>query len=559
MSKEILIVILLFVYCRSNAQNTSFACNDWSTFYGGSVQDEIKGICSDNAGNIYITGTTNSNNFPVTPGLLCDTLKGDYDAFVAKFDSCGNLLWSTFAGSTDFDSGEKIIALSNGDVVICGSTFGNDFPSSTGSYQQSNSGAYDAFIMRFDSNGALMWSTHFGSTGSDLAYDITKDVNENIYVGGSTSSNNLPTDSLSLQQNIGGALDAFIVSFTSNGNFRWCTYYGGSGTEDTHVLRSDKYGNIYMAGGTFSQNIVMSNGAFQQYNNGGMEIYLLKIDSGGAELWSTYLGGAGLDDCYALVTDSAANVYLSGLTYSSAFPVTPGCIQDTLNQYSDIYLTKFSATGSLMWSTFLGGSDLEDCKSISINAAQEVTLLGRTLSADIPLAGVPFQDSLAGDYDLYIARFDSAGQMLFGTYFGGTFEEIPNSIISAGVNYCYAAGATYSNDYPTVTGSFQTNIDSLEEGIITKFYLPTNSTLSSKNDANKIEIVLYPNPAVDEMRFDTDEKIELITVRDLNGKTVFARKITNEKSIDLKSLNSGIYIIELKTSSAILRKKLIKE
>lgn len=540
-------------------QDKITSCQDWSTYFGGLQQEEVKGIAKDNNGNIYLTGTANSNNLFVTSGQVSDTLNGDYDAFAAKFDSCGNLLWSTFIGSTDFDSGEKIVCTTGGEVLICGSTFGTDFPVTPGAYQVANGGSYDAFVIRLSASGNLLWSTYFGKAGADFSYDIALDAHENIYFGGSSNSSNLPTTPQSVQQNPGGALDAYLVSFTPTGNFRWCTYFGGSASEDVHVLRSDKDGNIYLAGGTFSQNIVMSANAFQQFNNGGMDVYVLKTDSSGNALWSTYLGESGLDDCYALGTDQAGNVYLSGLTYSALFPVTTGCFQDSLNQYSDLFLSKFSSAGSLVWSTFIGGSDLDDCKSLAVNGNQEITLLARTQSADMPLAGLPLQSSPAGNYDLYLARFDSAGNFFWGSYLGGSNEETPCALVTSGNNYCYLSGSSLSVDYPVTPGSFQTIADSLQEGIVSKVFLPVNPSLAAASIKKENDLYYFPNPACDRLTIrmpHDDDTSGCLEIFNAAGFVVLKNNYAGASlTLDVSSLGEGIYYLRM---NALVKKLVIQ-
>jgi hypothetical protein len=557
----VFVCLVLFVPIKNFGQfvskNTS--CINWTTFFGGNSNDEIKGLVKNSQGEILVCGETDSKNFAVTPGLISDSIKGDADAFVAKFDSCGNLFWSTLLGSSFYDAAEKIICDSAGSIFICGSTLGSDFPVTAGAWQNSSGGSFDSFLAKINSSGNLLWCTYFGMSGADFAYDLAEDKNGNIYIGGSTNSANLPTVGQSAQQNIGGANDAYVASFSSAGNFRWCTYFGGNATEDVHVLRADKFGDIYIAGGTFSQNIVMGANAFQQFHNGGMDVYVLKMDSLGNKLWSTYLGDTGLDDCYALGTDSAANVYLSGLTYSTDFPVTPGCFQDTLSQYSDLYLAKFSANGDLMWSTFLGGTDLDDCKSLCVNSNQEITLLGRTMSADIPLAGSPAQNTPAGNYDLFLARFDSAGVFFYGSYLGGSNEEIPTSIISFGENKCIIAGGSYSADLPVTAGAYQTNLDSLKDGMLSKFDFPSSPTLHVQNTANSRSVVsAFPNPAKDFCTISSDEKITGIKIYDAQGKLLQHLKCaTEETGIDLTFFNKGLLLLEITNETATVRRKII--
>ena len=281
-------------------QNSS-SCSSWSTYFGGTGNDEAWGITADASGNSYTNGYTLSTDFPATIGSFQDTANGNYDSFVIKMDSCGNRMWTTYIGSTSNDFGEKI-TMCGRNIAAIGYTSGTDFPVSNAS-QANNNGSYDAYIFKLNPAGARIWATYFGGSGGELGLAVACDMNKNIFLGGSTSSTDMPVQN-AFQNTNNGPLDAFIVKFDSNGTRRWSTYYGGVSSEDVHSMAADASGNVIVVGGTFSNNISVSVGAFQQGSNGGADAYIIKFDSTGARIFSTYCGGFGNEDAYGVCTDA---------------------------------------------------------------------------------------------------------------------------------------------------------------------------------------------------------------------------------------------------------------
>ncbi|MEO6301674.1 MAG: SBBP repeat-containing protein, partial [Bacteroidia bacterium] len=310
--------ILLFVALESNSQS----CNYWSTYLGNMGSDDMRGIAIDNSNNSYVIMQTDSPSLTITPGLISDVIIGGNDVYIAKFDSCGNFVWATYLGTTSFDSGEKITVSSDGNIVFTGYTQGTGLPCTSGCFQAGNAGQWDCFLGKIAPNGNLLWLTYFGSNGSDFAYDMSCDFNGNIFIGGTTTSTNLYVNASSFQQTFGGNTDAFVAKFSATGILKWCTYYGGLGSEDIHVLTTDAFGSVFGTGGSSSFNLSTSPGCIQPSKDNGMDCYIIKFDSLGNRIFSSYLGGNAIDDAWGLATDGAGNLYMSGQTTSTNFTTT---------------------------------------------------------------------------------------------------------------------------------------------------------------------------------------------------------------------------------------------
>jgi hypothetical protein len=547
------------------AQASVSACLPWSTYYGGSGNEEGWGITADASGNSYTCGYTSGIDFPVSTGSFQDTLGGNYDAFVIKMDSCGNRVWATFIGSSGNDFGQKV-CMNGNKMVACGYTAGSDLPVGPNAWQQASGGSYDAFLFALYPNGTRAWATYFGGSGGELGLSVTADNNENIFLGGSTSSTNMPVLN-PFQPSNGGPLDAFVASFDSTGNvLRWSTYYGGSGSEDVHSMACDNAGNVVAVGGTFSNNLDVSVGAFQQSSNGGQDGYLIKFDGAGSRIFSTYFGGSGNEDVYGVCTDAQQNIYISGYTTSPDMPVTVGAYQPLANAGDEIYIARFDAAGSRDWCTYFGGSGNEDVYAMSTDHNGHLFVLSTTTSTDIPIIGTAPQSALAGGMDLFILKCSVAGQPLWSTYFGGSADEAGYDIFSSGSMELFITGFSNSLDYPVTFGAYQIANASPEDVIISKLDGTFDVGVGGNGPGGGGPSGIYPNPAKSRIILNyllpQDELIR-ITLYNVCGEAVQElfygnkNKGGQEHAFNLSALPDGIYLIKIEGASILMTKKFI--
>ena len=536
--------IFLLVKAYLISQQT---CSNFSTYFGGNQFDEIKSVCVDVNKNSYVIGNTYSNDLPVTLGLINDTASGNYDVFLAKFDSCGALIWSTYFGGIGYESAEKMEITHDGNIVFCGYTTSVTTPTTVGCFQQNNNGGYDCYLTKITPNGLIVWSTFFGKSGGDFAFDLKIDAVDNIIIGGTSTSTNLYTTPFSFQPNHKGNTDAFIARFSKNGLLKWCTYYGGAGSEDIHALAVDLNCNIIGVGESFSNNLNTSSTAFQAINEGASDTYIIKLDSTCTRVFSTYLGGSGSDDALGLVCDSLNNIYVAGHTNSNDFDTTAFTYQTTHNGGIDCYLTKWSPTGTLVKSTLFGGA-LNDYSSRLIGiSSTEVLLLTETESINLPTYTFSQQTSLMGSYDMYLTSFDM--NTLFptwGTYNGGAIVEDATDIKLINSNEVVVCGSSNSTDYLVTSGAYQPLLNNSTDGVITKLTITKNLSTVIENKYLESTIEIYPNPFSDYL-FIKSKKPLLIEVKTLLGEPIYRR--TNDDYISTKDLSPGVYIVTVNSKS----------
>ncbi len=543
-------LILSFSFAFSFLLKAQAPCSYWSTFLGKTNSEDIKSITQDNLGNYYIICQTNSKLLPTTPNLISDTLKGFYDAYLAKFDSCGTFKWGTYLGTSGYDSGERICICKDGNIAFCGYTQGSGLPTTVGAFQSTFIAQSDAFIGKINPNGQLIWLTYFGSVGSDLAYEIACDATNNLVIGGTSTSSTLHTTATSFQQTMAGNNDAFIARFSGSGQFKWSTFYGGVGSEDIHAITTDKFGNVIGSGGTFSFNLSTSVGAHQSIKDIGMDCYLIKLDSMGTRIFSTFFGGNSQDDAYGLACDNNANIYMSGLTSSTNFTITPGAYQSTLGGSADTYLAKFAPTGSLNYCSLLGGNDYDFVNKM-IYYNNYLYVIGNTASVNFPMIGGSIYSTLQGATNVLLIKYQLNGAPVVTSYFGGSSVDVGNDIVANANRICFVGKST-SNNYPISAGAFQTVNNGNDEGVITRMIFPPQVLITDvKETTLNHQMIVYPNPCKQSLKVYNKSKAT-IQISDCIGRVVSSVLETNQVEdytvFNTSNLSCGFYYLQVGNS-----------
>jgi hypothetical protein len=433
---------------------------DYSTFIGGVGSDEGLAIAVDSQRNTYVTGTTYSNNFNVLTPLQTSNRGGKYDAFVTKIDPTGaGVVWSTYLGGSSEDEGRGIAVNAAGQVYVAGITNSPDF-NTRNPWQPALVGlAEDAFIAKIDATGSsLIFSTYLGGSDIDQAFAIALDSSGNAYVTGSTNSADFRLKN-SIQSQFRGNYDAFLAKIRADGtDLIYSTYLGGGGFDEAYGVAVDLAGNAYVTGVATSTDFPVVGALQAQNRGGGGDLFVTKVSAtGNAISWSTYLGGTGVDIAYGIALDTAANVYLTGHTFSSDYP-TVGALQGVARGGAEAFLTKLGASGSaVIYSTYLGGSGGDFGRGVAVDTAGYAVVTGRTISTDFNTFN-PLQATSRGEFDAFVARVTPAGnQFVYSTYLGGTAEDLGYGVAVDSAGNAYVTGDTYSTNFPTKSPLQQSN------------------------------------------------------------------------------------------------------
>jgi len=376
----------------------------YSTYLGGSGDDWGFGIAVDGIGSTYVTGYTDSNNFPLQNPFQGTKSGFSNDVFITKLNANGNgLAFSTYLGGTNDDYGMGITVSGGGNVIATGYTNSNNFPITPGAYQTSFGGPYDAFVTKFNSSGGLVYSTYLGGSSEDYGKGIAVDNSNNIYVVGYTNSTNFPKTPNAYQSSYGGgSYDAFVTTFNINGGLIYSTFIGGNSSDYGRGIATDGSGNAYVTGYTLSNNFPVGN-AFQSSWGGTSDVFVTAFNINGGLIYSTYLGNAGNDYGTSIAVDGNGNAYVMGGTNSSNFPIM-NPLQSFLEGGDDVFITKFNAFGSLLFSSYLGGGGNDFGYGIAVDNSSNIYVTGYTNSTNFPKTPGAYQSLWGGNNDTFITK-----------------------------------------------------------------------------------------------------------------------------------------------------------
>jgi hypothetical protein len=472
----------------------------YSTFLGGKKGEEGRSIAVDGSGNVYCTGETWSTGFPLVNPFQALYGGDNRDAFVAKYSASGQtLLYATYIGGSRYDSGEGIAVDSQGNAYITGWTESDNFPLKNPLYSKKGGSETqtDAFVAKLNPEGsALVYSTFLGGTHNDLAFDIAVDAGGNAYVTGRTVSNDFPL-SHAIQSALGGQGDSFVSKIDSNGSkLLFSSYLGGSSWDDGNALAAGLNGLVYLTGTTSSNNFPTKI-PFQPTQKASDDCFITVIDTNSYTLiYSTYLGGKGMDECQDIALGPSGGVHVAGYTNSKDFPVTPSaydtvcddCTDGAIGDFGDAFVAKLNGLGNqLVYATYLGGMKGRDFAwSMAVDGAGNAYVGGEVLSTDFPTTpgGERTCGSSSGCEGCllpygFVSKLDPTGsKLLFSTYLGGGLgsDEVMGLALDAFKNI-YATGYTCSEDFPTKS-AVQGTLGGMCDAFVTKIPNVTQTSLT---------------------------------------------------------------------------------
>jgi hypothetical protein len=461
----------------------------YSTYLGGNNYDFGRSIAVDNAGNAYVTGYTESTNFPTRNQFAAD--QGFADAFVTKFatNSSGDasLAYSTYLGGNSGDYGFGIAADEAGNVFVTGRTDSTNFPIRN-QYQTDQLSA-DVFVTKLNTNlsgdESLVYSTHVGGSGADIGNAIATDGSGNVYITGLTQSTNFPIRNQYQTDQFSN--DGFVTKLNTNtsgdASLVYSTYLGGNGPDEAAGIAADEMGNAYVTGTTESSDFPTRNAL--QTDQPNPDAFVTKINtnvSGDSSLaYSTYLGGSTTDEGQGIAADDVGNAYVTGYTSAANFPTRNQFQSTTLVGNTNAFVTRLDtnliADASLIYSTLLVGNSVDIGRAIATDGLGNVYVAGRTDSTNFPLRD-HFQTDRPGQ-DAFVSRINTNLRgdvsLIYSTYFGGSALEESFGIDIDDAGNAYIIGETYSSDLPVLNQyqTYQTQPVTVRDAFVAKFADPT--------------------------------------------------------------------------------------
>ncbi len=377
----------------------------YTTFLGGNSAETPVGIAVDSAGSAYVAGTTQSPNFPTTTGAFDRTgaASNFADVFVTKLNPAGTApVYSTFVGGSDMEFGQGMAIDGSGNAYVTGQTKSSNFPTTGNAFDR---------------------SLNIPGTCPRCGIDNT---------------------------------DNFVFKLNAAGSaLAYSTYLGGTDYDAARGIAVDGSGNAYVAGETLSGDFATTAAAFDRTRGGEYDMFVTKLNTTGSALvYSTFIGGAAVDNGGRLAINSGGNAYVLGSTSSPDFPTTPGAFDTTRNGAFDATLTKLNAAGSaLVYATSFGGTDSDGGAGLVVDSAGNAYVAGSTSSPDFPTTPGAYNRTF-NNSDAFLSKFNAAGSALvFSTLVGGSDFDSFSSVVLDTAGNAWLTGGTNSTDFPITAGA----------------------------------------------------------------------------------------------------------
>ncbi len=509
--------------------------------------------CRDQSYDVLGCGYTDGSDFPIMNATQ-GTLSGQEDAVVYRLDASGNRLWSTYFGGTDIDNAKGIATDVNGNAYVVGHTNSQDLPVLLSSQPNYGGGNYDAFVAKFNSSGIKVWASWRGGTGADFATAIDCDNSGTCYVVGYTNTTvNFPllNPIQATKSGAAGIYDGFIMSFSSAQTMFWSTYYGGTDEDKFRAVDVEPGGGaIAIAGNTMSGNFPTAGNPFQLLNAQAWftsDAVIIQMTASQVVNFAGYCGGYEDDVAYGVTFGENGNIYATGSTISLDFPkvVLAGAYNDTSQNaigVSDAFVIKCNGYGTtLFWSSYFGGTGTDYGYGIGYDQFVGVYVCGNTASTDFPLQ-IPLDNNYyqpvhgdGGNYnDCWMAWFDVNQNLAWSTYYGFANSEEAYDLDISLVGDIYVTGVNFNDIFMAKFNSaLPTAIPCCDNG-------PWTTTLWPVPSTEVLNLIF---------RCETDQ-LAIIEIWDVQGRTVFSEMFNasadrNDMQIDISQFNRGLYFMKL--------------
>ena len=540
----------------------------YSTFIGASSEDVAMDVALGNDGTIYLAGYTWSLDFPIISGAYQHDFNGTGDAFLCGFSPDGTtLLFSTYLGGQLNDMAFNLAY--NGDIILSGITYSDDFPVTANAFQNENNLGGDVFVVSLNSSGNnLNFSTFVGGFGTD--YPTGMDVGRGILVGGYTTADDFPVTPDAFKSQYSGdgfTNDGFFFIMDNSGtNLLYSTYFGGYYEDKIIGVTFDKYDTtaLYLTGVTMSSDFPISEDAYDQNVDQEHADAFLTCFHGTSIGYSTVFGGSSYDVATAITVNNVGDMMVSGETYSDDFPLTANAFMSSYQLLSDGFLTVFHPDGNpntndLRYSSYFGGAGDDIVSDISLKNQNLVYLSGSTNSFNFPTTEGAVSTEQIGNEDAFLIRFNTDnGNVDYSTYLGGSFSDGCSAIAEKSNGDVVMTGSTYSFNFPVTANAFESSYHSENNSdafLSIVEVVPTfiNQHIAKSNHLGQNR----PNPFSEDTAIPYEIRVKsdvVFQVTDETGKVVFTKTFASvppgKHTIEVNGnrLSTGIYIYTVKTN-----------
>ncbi|HTL80895.1 MAG TPA: SBBP repeat-containing protein [Bacteroidia bacterium] len=455
----------------------AYAQSDWIWARNGSGgnYNEGRAICTDTAGNSFVSGGFAGSSISFGTFVLTNSAPGALDIFLVKYDTNGNVVWAVSAGGNNDDSGWSLCTDASGNVFVTGA-----FRSSSitfGTTTLVNSGNDDVFIAKYDPAGNLVWAKRAGGTTSDIAYGICADPSGNIFITGYFQSPSIIFDSFTLLN--AGTVNVFTVKMDTGGNVLWAKRAGGTNGDKGYAVSADPNGNVVVTGFFGSSSIVFDSFTLTNSATGYGDVFVAKYDSSGNVLWAKRAGGTGHDEGMGVSVDPWGNVFVTGDFSSSSISFGATSFSNPGNGSAQVFLCRYDANGNVLWAKSAGGTPDDMGYSVASDPDGNAFVTGSFHSPAITFGSFTLTTSSVLFDPMFIVKYDSTGSVICAAPLASGGDDI-NEVATDP-----AGDALIGGDYevdPFVVGTDTLTLSGSEDIFVAKFNCSCTPTLAVAGD-----------------------------------------------------------------------------
>ncbi len=548
MRKLFLLVFLLPVLAK--AQFTL----DRGFGLGNTGSDVFSSILVDTAGNIYCAGSFEMfiDADPGAASSLINSLGGK-DAFLAKYDPNGNLIWAKGLGGTGYDEVGAMQLDNSGNVYLAGCFEGTgNFGGST----LTSIGTYDLYIAKYDSSGQHLWSRSYGGTdeSTQIQMAVSTSGNQIAICGSFSGTMDLGSGNLNCLGNTSG----YVAMLNSTGDTQWSYAIGANGiaTDRSTAITLNTAGDVYVSGITSGTNLDVDPGSGTHYisSNGSSDIYLIKYDSNGLFQNAFSIGGTRGELPFDIEVTQNGDIFLTGYSNSDSIDVNPDSLatnylygDSTINFVQDIFLLKLDNNNNYQWSFRIGKRASDSGRGIKVDQSGNVILAGIVGDSAIDFDPGPGVYQLSGDpsnlsnNSVFLAQYTSNGEFV-GAF---TFEDSLNfgSLFLSDDGKAWVSGSFRSatSDLDPGPGVSTITNNGMLDGFIASYNYPFTSSISEQSEN---EISYFPNPCNKYLKLNLEPTGQNVKIYSVSGVMVLSLKFLQDK-IDVSDLLPGLYMIKV--------------
>ena len=560
MKKVFTILVALLISANSVVQAQDCL---WAQSAGGSYQDWGNSSCTDASGNVYVTGSFSSQTITFGSIILTNSnsLGNNAEVFVVKYAPDGTVLWAKSTGGNMGDEGKSIFTDASGNVYLTG--YFSSPTITFGTTTLINYWSNDIFIVKYNSEGTVLWAKSTSVNYNFKSTSVSADFSGNVYVIGSFNSSTLTFGTTILTNVNVGFVDFFIVKFSSDGTVLWAKSAGGIRDDIGKSVSTDASGNIYVTGSFGSSAITFGTTTLTNTgDNGYKDVFITKYAPDGTVLWAKSTGGNFNDFGQSVSADSSENVYITGSFESPSitFGSTTLTQQDN-NAYSSVYIVKYTPDGIVLWAKSASGINYYESNSVSTDSSGNVYLTGSFVSDSISFGTTTLTKSSGLGSDIFIVKYSPDGTVVWANSAGGNYVDHCYGLCTDSNGNAYVTGAFYSPSITLGTITLNNSFNTGNSDFFIAKYSGVSTGLNEAFNNN--QLIISPNPINSNFTLTMPYlKNSNVSITTLTGTEVgnYNTQNTSTHTIDISHLANGVYFVSLKSEEGgVVTKKIIKQ